>query len=131
MVENSSPASVPGLPMGTLLILKATESRTTTTKSGSYRENLEWAIERNLKSEIIPNRRKGQGGNKEIKELRYMVQWKGCGEDEQTWEPPEYSKNGQEEVDQFHRESPEMLGPADVEQPERFSICGQVNAGGF
>jgi len=50
-----------------------------------------------------------------MKELRYMVQWKGCGEDEKTLEPPECRKNGQEEVDQFHRESLKMLGPADVE----------------
>jgi len=36
-------------------------------------------------------------------------------EDENTWEPPEGMKKGQEEGQTFHRESPEMPGPREVE----------------
>ena len=56
-----------------------------------------------------------QGGNKLIKELSYFVKWKGCTKDENTWEPPEGIKNGQEEVERFHRENHEMPGPGEVE----------------
>jgi len=50
-----------------------------------------------------------------MKELRYFVKWKGCAEDENTWEPPEGMQNAQEEVERFHRENPEMPGPREVE----------------
>jgi len=43
------------------------------------------------------------------------VKWKGCPEDENTWEPPERIKNAQEEVEMFHRENAEMPGPREVE----------------
>jgi len=43
------------------------------------------------------------------------VKWKGLTEDENTWEPREGMKNAQEEVARFHRESPEMPGPGEVE----------------
>jgi len=49
-----------------------------------------------------------------MKELRYLVKWKGCAEDEDTWEPPEGMRNAQEEVERFHRESLEMQGPRQV-----------------
>ena len=45
----------------------------------------------------------------------YFVKWKGCAEDENTWEPPEGMNNAQDEVERFHRESPEMPGPGEVE----------------
>ena len=54
-----------------------------------------------------------------MKELRYFVKWKGCPEDENTWEPPEGMKNAQEEVERFHRENPEMPGPREVEQHKK------------
>jgi len=54
-----------------------------------------------------------------MKELRYLVKWKGCAEDENTWEPPERMRNAQEEVERFHRDSPEMLGPRVVEQHKK------------
>jgi len=50
-----------------------------------------------------------------MKGLQYVVTWKGCTEDENTWEPPEGMKNAQEEVERFHRESPEMPGSTEVE----------------
>jgi len=50
-----------------------------------------------------------------MNELRYFVKWKGCAEDENTWEPPERIMNTQEEVERFHRENPEMPGPREVE----------------
>ena len=50
-----------------------------------------------------------------MKELQYFVQWKGWVEDENTWEPPEGMKKGQEERERFHRENPEMPGPREGE----------------
>jgi len=51
-----------------------------------------------------------------MKELPYIVKWKGCAADEDTWEPPEGMRNAQEQVERFHRENPEMPGPREVEQ---------------
>jgi len=50
-----------------------------------------------------------------MKELWYFVKWTGCAEDNNTWEPPEGMKNGQEEVETFHGESPEVPGPREDE----------------
>jgi len=77
--------------------------------------HLEWEVERIVKSEIISDTRKVRGRNKPMKELRYFVKWKGCAEDENTWEPTEGMKNAQEEVERFHTENPEMPGPREVE----------------
>jgi len=77
--------------------------------------DLEWEIERIVKSEIISYRRKVRGRNKAIKEIMYFVKWNDCSEDENTWEPPEGMKNAQEEVERLHRESPEMPGLREVE----------------
>jgi len=73
--------------------------------------NLEWEVERIVKSEIITYTRKVRRVHKEFKELRYVVKWAGCSEDERTWEPPEGLGNPREEVEKFHRENPEMPGP--------------------
>jgi len=75
----------------------------------------EWKIERIVKSEIISYTGKVRGRNKSVKKLRYFVKWKGCAEDENTWEPPEGMRNAQEEVERSHRENPEMPGPREVE----------------
>jgi len=72
--------------------------------------DLEWEVEKSVKSEIIPYTRKVRRVNKELKELRYFVKWAGCSEDENTREPPEGLGNAREEVEKFHRENPEMLG---------------------
>ena len=77
--------------------------------------DLEWEVERIVKSEIISYTRKVRGRNKAMKELPYFVKWKGCAEDENTCEPPEGMGNAQEEVERIHRESPEMPGPGEVE----------------
>ena len=76
--------------------------------------DLEWEVERMVRSEIISYTGKVRGRNKPIKELRYFVKWKGWGEDENTWEPPEGMKNAQEELERFHRGNPEMPGPREV-----------------
>jgi len=58
--------------------------------------DLEWEVERIVKSEIISNRRKVRGMNKPMQELRCFVKWKGCAADENTWEPPEGMENAQD-----------------------------------
>jgi len=77
--------------------------------------DLEWEVERIVKRGFISYTRKVSGRNKLMKELRYFVKWKGCAEDENTWEPPEGMKNAQEEVERFHRKNAEMQGPREVE----------------
>jgi len=37
-----------------------------------------------------------------MKELGYFVKWKGCAEDENTWEPREGMKKVQQQVVRFH-----------------------------
>ena len=77
--------------------------------------DLEWEVERIVKSEIISYTRKIRGRNKRICELKYFVKQKGCSEDENTWEPPESLENAQELVEAFHQENPGMPSKADVE----------------
>ena len=76
---------------------------------------LEWEVQRIIKSEIIWYTRKVRGRNKQMKELPYFVKWKGCAEDENTWEPPEGMNNAQEYVERFHGAKPEMPGQKEVE----------------
>ena len=71
-------------------------------------------VERIVKREIISYTRKVRGRNKPMKQLRYFVKWKGCVEDENTWEPPEAMRIAHEELERFHRENPEMPGPREV-----------------
>jgi len=77
--------------------------------------NLEWEVETVVKSVMISYKQNVRGRNKVMKELRYFVKWKGCAEDENTWEPREGMKNAHEEVERFHRENPGMPGPREVE----------------
>jgi len=72
-------------------------------------------VERIVKSEIISYTRKVRGRNKRMREPRYFVKWKGCSEDENTWEPPESLENAQELIEGFHEENPDMPSRADVE----------------
>jgi len=76
---------------------------------------LEWEVERIVKSEVITYTRKVGRGNQEFKELRYFIKWKGCTEDENTWEEPEGLGNVQELMEEFNRQNPEMPGLAAVE----------------
>ena len=68
-----------------------------------------------MKSEVITYMRKVGRRNKEFKELRYLIKWKGCVEDENTWEPPEGLGNAQKLVEECHRVNPERPGLAAVE----------------
>jgi len=72
-------------------------------------------VEQIVKSEIISYTRKVRSGNKRMRELRYFVKWKGCSEDENTWEPPESLNNARELIKGFHEENPDMPCRADVE----------------
>jgi len=82
---------------------------------GDIEGELEWEVERIVKSEVITYTRKVRRRNQEFKELRYFIKWKGCAEDEKTWEPPEGQGNAQELMEEFHRENREMPGLAAVE----------------
>ena len=77
--------------------------------------DLKGEVEKIVKSEFITYTRKIQRRNKEFKELCYFVKWKGCAEDENTWEPPEGLGNARELVKEFHRQNPEMPGRGKVE----------------
>jgi len=70
--------------------------------------DLEWEMEKIIKSEIISYDRRVRGRTRTCKELRYFVKWRGCSEDENTREPPEHLERAQELVDDFHRENPDM-----------------------
>ena len=70
--------------------------------------DLEWAVERIVKSEIISYERRVRGRTRSFEELRYFVKWKVCSEDENTWEPPEHLEHAQELVEEFHWENPDM-----------------------
>ena len=60
--------------------------------------DLEREVERIVKSEANSYTRKVRGRNKQLKQLRYLVKWKGCAEGENTWERPSGMKNAQEQV---------------------------------
>ena len=72
--------------------------------------DMEWEVEKIVKSEIITYTRKVRRVDQEIKELRYFVKWAGCSEDENTSETPEGLVNSREIVEKFHRENPGMPG---------------------
>jgi len=67
-----------------------------------------WEVENIIKSEIISYDRRVGGRTRTFKELRYFMKWRGCSEDENTWEPPEHLERAQELVQDFHRENPDM-----------------------
>ena len=66
---------------------------------------------RKVKSEIITYTRKVRRVKKKFKKLRFFVKWAGYSEDGNTWEAPEGLRNAREQVEKFHRETPEMPGP--------------------
>jgi len=53
--------------------------------------------------------------NKELKELLYIIKWKGYAEDKNRWDPPEWLGNTQELVEEFHGENRKMPGLVPVE----------------
>ena len=72
--------------------------------------DMEWEVEKIVKSEIIAYTRKVGRVNTEFKELRYFVKRAGSSEDENTWGPLEGLVNVREVVEKFHRENPGMPG---------------------
>jgi len=72
-------------------------------------------VEQIVKSKIISYTRKVRGRNKRMHELRYFVKWKGCSENENTWEPPESLENAQELIEGFHEENTDMPSRAGIE----------------
>ena len=66
--------------------------------------DLEWEVERIVKSEIITYVRR----RPRMQEIRYFVKWAGYSEDKNTWKPPESLENAQELVEAFHQENPDM-----------------------
>ena len=73
-------------------------------KPEEFDGDLEWEVERIVKSEIITYIRR----RSRMQEITYFVKWAGSSEDENTWEPPESLENAQELVAAFHRENPDM-----------------------
>jgi len=70
--------------------------------------DLEWEVEKIIKSEIISYDRRVRGRTRTFEELCYFVKWRGCSQDGNTWEPPEHLEQAQELVDEFHRQNPDM-----------------------
>ena len=70
--------------------------------------DLEWKVEKIIKSEIISYERRVGRRPKTQPDLRYFIKWKVCSEDENTWELPEHLGNAQGLVEQFHLENPAM-----------------------
>jgi len=77
--------------------------------------DLEWEVERSIKSEIISYTTKVRGHNKQMRELQYFVKWKACSENMDTWEPPESLEKAPELVECFYQEDPDIPSRADVE----------------
>jgi len=65
-------------------------------------------VEQIIKSEIISYDRRVRGRIRTFKELSYFVKWRGCSEDESTWEPPEHLEQAQELVEDSHRQNADM-----------------------
>ena len=78
------------------------------TEPEEINRDLEWEVEKIIKSEIISYDRRARGRTRTFKELHSFVKWRGCSEHENTWEPPEHLERAQELVDDFHRENPDM-----------------------
>ena len=77
--------------------------------------DMEWEVQKIVKSEIIIYTRKVRRLDKGFKKLRYFVKWAGYSDDENTCEPSERWVNAREIVEIFHRENPGMPGPNFVE----------------
>ena len=71
--------------------------------------DLEWEVEKIANSEIISYEWRVRGSTRSFEELGDFVKWKGCSEDENTWEPPEHLEHAKELVEEFHRANPDML----------------------
>ena len=76
--------------------------------------DLQWEVEKIVRSEIRSYRKRVRGRYQEKRELWYFVKWQGCSEDENTWDPATGMENAEEVVENFHNENPDMPGRAEV-----------------
>ena len=77
--------------------------------------DLEWEVERIVKSEVITYTRNVRRQNRTFKKLLFFDKSNGCAENENSWEPPQGLTKDQELVDRFHRQNAGMPGRAAVE----------------
>jgi len=65
-------------------------------------------VDKFFKTEIISYESMATSEQKTMEQLKYFVKWKGCSQDENTWEPVEHLGHAEELVDQFHIENLEI-----------------------
>ena len=69
--------------------------------------DLEYEVEKIVRSEIRNSTKKVNGRNKRVKTQFYLVKWKGYPEDECTWEPGHHLTSAEEKVEEFHQSHPQ------------------------
>jgi len=70
--------------------------------------DLEWEVEKIVKSEIISYERRVRGNTRTFEKPQYILKGKVCLEDENTWEPSKHLEHAKELVERFHRENADM-----------------------
>ncbi|PSS17132.1 hypothetical protein PHLCEN_2v3229, partial [Hermanssonia centrifuga] len=61
----------------------------------------EWEVEKILSSQLYRRR------------LQYLVRWKHCGPDEDSWEPASLLKNSKEAIQEYHKAHPQAIRTLD------------------
>ena len=67
---------------------------------------IEYEVERIVRSEIREKKRRKGGKQYTVKSLWYLVKWKGYPDDECTWEPAQHLTHADEEMEIFHQQHP-------------------------